>query len=263
MLTDLTDEQVTSYMQWMLDQGFSRATVNSNRSVIIATWRFTYRKKLVDRLPDVDKLKEYRRLPVAWSIEQMGQMLAACASRPGMVGDIRAADFWPALLLLLFDTGLRLKATLSIERGHVDLDTRWLIVPAENQKQAAEQRFLLSPQTVEAIRLVWEPPRRLLFPWPWSEPKIWKQYGKIIAQAGLPNGPKSKFHKLRKTCASHIAKVAGIDAASRQLGHSGESITKRYVDPTIARSEVDGVVHLPRPKLPGPNGNGNGAEAKP
>ncbi len=41
----------------------------------------------------------------------------------------------------------------------------------------------------------------------------------------------------------------GIDAASRQLGHSGEYVTKLYIDPTIAQSKIDGVVHLPRPKL--------------
>ena len=77
----------------------------------------------------------------------------------------------------------------------------------QSQKQKVEQRFLLSAQTVEAVRPLWLPPRRLLFPWPWTDIKIWQHLGQILDAAGLPNGPKSKFHKLRKTCASHIAKV--------------------------------------------------------
>ena len=165
---------------------------------------------------------------------------------------IQAADWWPALVLVLFDTGIRLRAVLSIERDHLDLETGWLIVPSESQKQKVEQRFLLSDQTLEAVRPSWLPPRRLLLPWPWTDIKIWKHFGKILDAAGLPDGPKSKFQKMRRTCASHIAKAAGIDAACRQLGHSGESITKRYVDPRIARSAIDGVSHLPRPRL----GNG-------
>lgn len=251
LLTDLTDELVTGFMQWMLDDGYSRPTVNGSRSAILAVWRFAYRKKLVDKAPFVDKLKEHKRLPVAWSIGELERLLSACAATPGMVANVPAADYWPAIVLVMYDTGLRKGAVLSIERQHLDLSTGWLTVPPDHQKQKVEQRLLLSAQSVEAIRKMWLPLRPRLFEWPGCDRQMYCHLNKILTRANLPTTRLDKFHKLRKTCGSHICKVAGIDAASRQLGHSGEYVTRLYVDPTIAQSAIDGVVHLPRPRLNG------------
>lgn len=256
LLTDLTDELVTAFMQSMLDKGYSRATVNNTRSAILCVWRYAHKKKLVQSYPTVDKLKEHRRLPVAWSIPELERLLSACAATPGTIAGVPAGDYWPAMILVMYDTGLRKGAVLSIERQHVDLSTGWLTVPADHQKQKVEQRFLLSDQTVDAIRRIWPPRDQLLFYWPWGPRQIFIHFGKILARNGLPSTRLDKFHKLRKTCGSHIAKVAGIDAASRQLGHSGEYVTKLYVDPQIAQSAIDGVVHLPRPRLSAPNDDG-------
>ena len=250
MVSELTDEMVSGYMQSMVEQGYARPTVNNNRADLLALWRYGYKKKLLDRWPTVDKVETFRRLPIAWTMEEMGIILQACATTPGMIAETRASLFWTALVLILFDTGLRLRAALSIERDNVNLGTGWVRVPAEDQKQKTEQRFQVTMQTTDAIQAIWYPARRLLFAWPWRQDAIFRRLAAILKRAGLPNGRRDLFHKFRRTTASHIAAAAGIDAATRQLGQSGSAVTKRYIDPTIARAHVDGAAYLPRPSMP-------------
>ena len=141
MFEDLSDELVSGYMGHMLDQGYARPTVNNNRADILCVWRFAHKKKLLDRWPSVDKMQVFRRLPTAWTMEDMGLILAACAATKGMVGEIPACKFWTALVLVMFDSGIRLNTAFSVEVSNLDVRTGWLTVPAEVQKQKAEHAF--------------------------------------------------------------------------------------------------------------------------
>ena len=255
MVTDLTEKNVAGFLQWTLGQGLSRAAANNRRCSLLALWRYAYRQKLLPQMPDIPKLKEYRRLPEAWTEKQFQRLVIACASTKGMVGQVRAADFWLALILVIYDSGIRHRAAMLIKREHMDLSTGWLVVPAENQKQKVEQRFMLPEQTIGAIRKIWLPSRKLLFWWPGHSRRVWVHFHKIVTRAGLPNGRRDKFHRIRRTTATQIARVAGIDAAARQLGHSGINMTRRYIDPTGANADHDATAMLPRPELPG-NGEG-------
>ena len=262
LLSDLSDETVSGFMQWILDLGLSRTTANDSRSYVLALWRYAYRKqkklageRVVQEWPDVLKLREHRRLPRAWTIEEMQRLLTAAAETGGTIDTIAAGPWWTALLLTMYDTGIRRGAAFAIQRRDVDLDTRWLTVPAESQKQKVEQRFRLSEQTSDALRRIWQPPRRLLFPWPWRKREVeYKHLTGILIRAGLSHDSKSKFHRLRKTTASHIAKAAGVSVASMVLGHSDVEVTKRYIDPTIAGSSIDATAYLPRLNFAAGNG---------
>ncbi|MFH1267452.1 MAG: tyrosine-type recombinase/integrase [Planctomycetota bacterium] len=255
MIEDLTDENVSAHLAWLLDQGLSRSTVNSKRRALLAVWRHAHRKKLLTELPTVETLREYRRLPEAWNLEELARLLQACARTGGMIGELPACWYWTALVLVLYRTGLRRRAAMQIERGHVDLRTGWLFVPGENQKQKVDQRFRLPDDALDAIRKIWLPTRRLLFPWPSCSRQVFVQFGNVLRRGGLPCTRKDKFHKIRKTTASYIAKVAGVEAAGRQLGHSGVNVTKRYIDPTIAYSKFDTTGQLPDLPKPGDNGD--------
>jgi len=263
LLSDLTDETVSGFMQSILDSGLSRVTANHSRGYVLALWRYAYRvykkqtgrKRLVREAPDVPKLREHRRLPVAWTIEQMQRLLTAAAETGGSIDSIPAGLWWTALLLTMYDTGIRRGAAFAIQRCDVDLDTGWLTVPAENQKQKVEQRFKVSGQTSDALRRIWEPPRRLLFPWPSQKTNAaWTKLTGILIRAELPHGPRDKYHKIRRTTASHIAKAAGVSVASAVLGHSDVEVTKRYIDPTIAGSSVNATAYLPRLNFAAGNG---------
>ena len=102
-------------------------------------------------------------------------------------------------------------------------------------KTESRARFLLSHQTTSALQEIlqdeWNRHRRLLFPFPWSEKQMWARLRDILHRAGLPLTRGDLYHKFRRTTASHIAAAAGIDAAARQLGHSGTTVTQRVHRP--------------------------------
>ncbi|MBI2480957.1 MAG: phage integrase SAM-like domain-containing protein [Planctomycetia bacterium] len=235
LVTDLSNELVAGHLQWMLDNGLSAFTANSVRGDLLALWRLAHKRHLVAASPDVDKLPTPKRQPQAWSLDELGRIFDACHNRKGMVGMVPAAAWWLALVSVLYDTGIRKRAVLSI------------VVPAESQKQNADQSFRISTETTEAILAIWQPSRQLLFPWPWRPDKIWEDFGKILEAAELPNTSRDKFHKIRRTTATQIAVRDSVEGASRQLGHSSEAMTKRYIDPRFLQSR-DATEFLPRPK---------------
>lgn len=251
LVQELSDELLREHLEWMLAQDFSPQTANSVRAHILALWRLAAKKQLIDKLPDVDKLPEPKKQPRAWSLEELGRILDSCGKQKGSVGPVLAAKWWRALVLTIYDTGLRRRASLLIERAHLDLNEGWLFVPAANQKQNADQQFRLSTETLAAIREIWLPERHYLFPWKAKDIRgIWHDYGDILERAGLESGPRDKFHKLRRTTATHIAAAAGFAAACHQLGHSSETITRGYVDPRFT-SKHDVANILPRPRHAG------------
>jgi integrase len=241
MLTDLSDDLVAAYMQHMIDLPRSRATVNKHRRILLACWRFARRRKLVTAHPDVDPLRNLGRIPTAWSADEMASIIRAAAQHPGTIptdaGTIPAGQFWEALLRTAYDTGVRVTALLSIRRDAVDLDTGFVRIDAESQKHRRDGLYKLSPETLTAIRSVWKPPRDLLFPWPYDRwgrqwPCLNNEYRRILARAGLPNGNKDLFHRIRRTVATLITAARGIEVACRHLGHSSIQVTQGYVDPS-------------------------------
>lgn len=64
---------------------------------------------------------------------------------------------------------------------------------------------------------------------------LWEVFGRLIKSAGLPVTPRQKFHRMRRSVASHM-KVAGADP-QRSLGHANEATTEKYLDPRIVRGE--------------------------
>jgi len=65
------------------------------------------------------------------------------------------------LILTLYETGLRIQATLELKTTDIDFNTGWLTIPADHQKQKAEQAFPLHAETLKAI-LRTEPQDRIL-----------------------------------------------------------------------------------------------------
>jgi len=65
---------------------------------------------------------------------------------------------------------------------------------------------------------------------------------------------KEGFHKIRRTSATRIAAVAGVQAAADHLGHADTAVTLRhYIDPR-QMPNMSATKYLPRPQLPGNGG---------
>lgn len=232
----LTDEALEEFLAWARRAGRSAATANRLRSHLLAIWRHAWRKRKVDDQPrDVQKHREPKRLPEAWSLPEFERIIAAAGQVRGTIAGVPAGLWWRSLLLTLFDTGLRHQAAMKARSIDLDAERQTLFVPADHQKQKADQLFALHADTVRLLCETQPAGRQLLFPWPGRMRDVRDAYRSILKAAGLPHGPKHLFHKLRRTSGSHLAAATDDGTAQRHLGHSSPSVTARYLDPRIVR----------------------------
>lgn len=71
----------------------------------------------------------------------------------------------------------------------------------------------------------------LVLPWPYHPTYLWDRYTTLLERFGLPSGRESKFHRLRRSVASHYEAAGGN--ATEFFGHSSRKVTRRYLDPRI------------------------------
>lgn len=212
-------------------------------------WRYAWKNRLVAELPhDVSPLPELKRVPTCWSKEEVGRILVACDVLAGEeVAGINAALYVRALVLVFYDTALRLEAACACRTADLDFQGRWLLVRAESQKHRADQCFDLHPDTLAALEASGARARRLLFPYPYAGTRARNNLlRRVLRAAGLPSTEDDLWHKFRRTSCTLIADVLGEEAARRHCGHSHVSVTRRYIDPRklTARRVTD---VLPRP----------------
>jgi hypothetical protein len=83
-LDQLSDELMEEYAVWLRKSGRSPATINTHIAPLLALWRYAFKKRKLDHVPrDVEKLRVPKRLPEAWSPDEVGRILAAAAEETG------------------------------------------------------------------------------------------------------------------------------------------------------------------------------------
>lgn len=235
-LADLTDQNVGSFMRWVVADGRSARTANGYRSKLLSLWNWCARKGLVDQFPTIPKLPEPEKIPVAWTAMEMRRLLTACSQMPGTVSDIHAPDYFRAFILLDWDTAERSGALFQLRWEWLSLDEGCLTMPAESRKGGRKAMFYkLKPSTVRALRMIAKPERELVFPFPRKQGKDWfyRQWKKLLKRADLPYVKyKSGPQKIRRSVASHMEAAGGN--ATKYLAHSARGLTeKSYLDPRI------------------------------
>jgi site-specific recombinase XerD len=232
LISDLTDEEVSAAMGYFTSKGLGPRSANKFRDCILALWRFLARKRIVDQFPDVDELVEPKRIPVAWTPEELAKLWLACDSSLGMIGDVPANLWWHALHCVVWDSAERITAAVNILATDVDLKSGRLLVRAELRKgKRADKNTRLHPDTVALLRKIIAPDRERVFPWPHTASYLWNSYTRLLKLAGLPHDRYHKFHCLRKSVASYF-KAAGGDA-TWLLGHTSTAVTAKYLDPDV------------------------------
>lgn len=231
-LNDLTDESVSRFLSWFRSLPRSPYSTNKERNNLLAIWRFAARKKFLDHWPDVKPEIEPKRIPRAWTQDELGRLVESCRQEIGFISGIPAADWWVAIHLVAWDSGERITPLLTLTWGCVDLSGGWLHVPAEMRKgKRADRVYRLAPDTVVALKRIREQKRSLVFPWDLNRNYLWNKYEPILERAGLPTDRLSKFHRMRKSVASHCEARGGN--ATELLGHSSRKVTMAYLDPRI------------------------------
>lgn len=247
-VSDLNKASILSWMRWLSD-GRAPRTVNSKRSALVTLWHHAAERGLIGPPPKIPKRKEPVRIPVAWTLEEVDRIFAACDSLSGCWSGVPVPLCWKLGLLVFWDTGCRLNLTMGLETRHVDLGSGILIAPAALLKGGrADRVYYLHQQTLALIADSRPQNRRFLFPFPWKRRQIWPHLRKILDGAGLPSDRARMFHCIRRSAESYAAAERGIEWAAAAIGHSVEVARKSYISPMIVRppSLIDA---LPRPTL--------------
>lgn len=244
-LDDLDDDRIIDHMHTVVDRGGAPETANKDRGQLLALWHFAIKYKHVDHWPSIPPLNEPERVPLGWlpgeidrlfstidaidyhvmiELRKRGQSAREVSSVPGNI-------FWSALLRILLDTGERIGAVRGLPRSGFN-DSR-ILVPAHLRKgKRREMLYPLQASTVDAVRqLLSLHTSKLIFPYGYSETYLYRQYKKILETADLPTDRRSKFHRLRRTVASAVARAGGDPTAA--LDHASPRTTKKYLDPRI------------------------------
>lgn len=234
LIGDLTEETLSSYLGHLSEVGKSAGTAAKARNHLRALAGLAFRKRLLEEIPEVPAVPQPRRIPRAWMRDELATIWKACQEQQGTIAGIDAAAWWLALHeVLWWSGGERIGAVLQLRWSDVDLDSGWLIVPAEVRKfQTEDKSAELPPSCIEALRAIEQPKRELIFPFPRC--LLYKRYRQLLKRAGLPHGRKDKFHRIRRSAASWFE--AGGGDATKLLGHSARRVTTTsYLDPRIAK----------------------------
>lgn len=231
-IADLCDDAVAMMMRSLLDRHLAPRTINSRRDRIHAFWSWLAKRGYLSTWPTTPPVDEPLRTPRAWTERQLRALFNAAALERGTKKGVPKWQWWTLLLSLLWDSGERVSAILSAKWEHLDLETRWLHLPAEIRKgRKRDMIYRLSPETIAQLRMMRRRSPEFLLPPIYARCYLWQAFERLLKEAGLPVNRGSKFHRIRKSVASHF-EAAGGDA-QRLLGHSSRAITEDYLDPAI------------------------------
>lgn len=231
MISDLSDQNLNKFTTWMIrERRLSPCTANERTGRLVAYWRFLCSTGVLIRQPLVTRAHEPRRAPVAWTIEELRQLVASLEKLPGRVSGIPARDWWRAVVLCCWSSGERISAMIALKWS--DVKGRTIFIPAEARKQkTADAVYHLDDQAVAALDAIREPTREKVFPWELSKCYLWIRFGRIVKRSGLATGRERSFHCIRRSVASHYTALGGDATAA--LGHSDRRVTAAYLDPRI------------------------------
>ncbi len=235
MLSDFTDRTLADYLHSLVERGLSPHTICKEFDQLAALWRGACRRNLVREWPTMPRPQAPDSTPKAWLRSDLDKLFTGLETVPGKICGMPAADWWLALHWVLFFTGERISAILELRWSDVDLQSSWLIVPAAARKgRKRDKATRLPPEAIEALGRIVEPKRPLVFPWQGDRGGLWIKYGKLLGSLGMPNDRRSKFHRMRRSTASH-AEAASPGIATALLDHSSRKVTEKYIDPRIAQ----------------------------
>jgi len=233
-----TKAQIVGWLQRQLDLGKSPATVAIYRRILRAVirWGAAEGHCLPISLPPI---RQTQKPPEAWTVEQVSRILHVASKQPGLIAGRSAADWWTALILLIYWTGARIGSVLEIRPADYDPIKQTLTI--RRTKTGKQTVCRLHDQAAQAIKQIYDAMADRLFIWPHHRRTLWAAFRRIVEQAGVP-APKNTrtglFHRLRKTCLSYCW-AADPAIAQRQADHSSAEITRRhYVDPRLVQAEA-------------------------
>lgn len=196
---------------------------------MLAIWRFAHDRGLVPTRPTISPTVLPERVPTAWTIEQVKKLMVVAEVSPGKVGNVPARLWWPALLLLLWETGERIGAALGAK--WVDFNPPHLLIRAEARKGRRKDRlYVLTDDLCELLTAAHDPTSDAVLAWPLTPTYLYRRLHRLLKRAGM-DGKRVAFHQIRRSVATAFAAAGGN--ATELLDHANPKTTKAYLDPRL------------------------------
>lgn len=166
LLTDLQDATFADFLNARLQSGVRKVTVNGDRASILAVWRFAYDRGLVEKQPNVRKLRASRDEPDSWTVEEFRRIVSACEviRHESPLGGLPPNDVLRSMILLAYWTGLRKGTMTKLLWENVDLDGRWITVPGHLMKGRIGKRFRFGEDAAASLRTIYTSPKETVLP---------------------------------------------------------------------------------------------------
>lgn len=228
---------IRDWMESMMDSGLTAATVNGRLSAVRSFYRFALKKGLVENDPAhmITGPKKEKPLPKFIREKDMDRLL-----QPEMWGDTYKDICARTIILLFYETGMRVGELVMLDDEMVDLDNRQLKVTGKRNKQriipfgaeleqALRDFIRLRDEQVERTekgffvtgkgqRVTYEQVRRM----------VKNHLGRVTTQQ------KRTPHVLRHTFATTMLNhEAGLESVKQLLGHESLATTEIYTHTTF------------------------------
>lgn len=178
---------------------------------------------IIDRIIYIKPAKESKKIPRVATDEQLNAIYEACDLATWPTFAFGAVNWWRAVLVFLYNTGLRRNDFLELEVGEVSLSLNLIMFDAE--KTGKDQKLPLHQSVVDHFGKIWSN-RKHVFPKPKGYKQLYRQWYAIQTAAGIPEDEHLTFHQLRSTCGSNLFEKSP-GAAQEMLGHSSIETTRR------------------------------------
>jgi integrase len=243
-LEQLDAASVSAWIRDYSASGVAPNTVRSKRNHVVIMWRAASDDGLCD-LPTrrVRPVRVPWKPPVAWTLEEVDRLLAACdgLKRWHPCG-LRRSAWWGLAVRVAWDAGLRWED--QVRRLRVDQVRPDGTIAFGQSKTGRVVVPRLAASTVEALAAsLADAPRQLVTPWTASHETFTRQFRRIVALAGIRPGT---WKWIRRASATDC-ELQQEGSATEHLGHRPGSLIARqsYIDPAIVSATRQRIT--PRP----------------
>ena len=222
----------------------SAATVAKDLRLIKAALRRALDWGYLPTLPRFRPVRQAEKIPRYVTDEDFGVLYTkACpfARHPAEPGQsYKAEDWWKALIVAAFMTGLRIRELMAMRMDDIDLDRGMVLTRAGDNKGKRDALLPLHPVVVDHLRRLGTA-NDCPLAWLLHQRTLWAEWGRIQKAAGihLPCSAKHEhtdachvygFHDFRRAFATHNAPNLTPEALKKLMQHRSFKTTLGYIN---------------------------------
>jgi integrase len=242
-LEEITAEDLNRWAE-DLAQRRSRRTARNKLSSVAAVLRAAIEDGKRAPLGKLRKIKVQTEPVRAFTPDEVRKLLDAATTVVGWFQHtgIRRCDWWTAFLNCAWDTAMRVSDLLDLEYNELRQVGEYTAIVKTQHKTGRVIAARLRPETCAAIEVI-KPQgiaRTVVFPWYGWRNKFSESFRRLAWRAGVNGTPKY----LRRARATQEAKLRGLEAAAKILGHAdatGGLAWRNYID----RSQLSDDLPMP------------------